>query len=90
MKHDALRSISLAHAVTLYHDALAGLCESQNASVTDFRVLTARYSVNARGEHVVVTVEDKNGRRSIDEYRGIPLKHIRIVDGLGRIRAKRK
>lgn len=82
-------SASLARAVNLYRDALPLLCEKHGASISDLRELTARYSVDAVGDSVLVTVEDQNGRRSHDEYIGVPLRHIQITDSLGRIRTQR-
>ena len=82
-------SASLAKAIKLYSEALPNLCEKQHSSLEYFKSLTARYSSDALDRRVVVTVEDKNGRCSTDEYTGIPLKHIKTLDGLGRIRTKR-
>jgi hypothetical protein len=82
-------SASLVKAVGLYRDALPDLCERHGASVSSFRELTARYSVDTAGGRVLVTVEDKNGRRSTDEYIGSPLRYVKTVDNLGRIRTKR-
>jgi hypothetical protein len=82
-------SASLAKAVALYRDALPDLCERQGASISNFRALTARFSVSAYGKRVQVIVEDENGRSSTDEYVGIPLKRVRILDSLGRVRPKR-
>ncbi len=83
-------SASLAKAVSLYRDALPSLCEKHGASLSYFRELTARYSVDALGERVLVTVEDQNGRRSTDAYVGAPLRHVKITDSLGRIHTQRK
>ena len=82
-------SASLAKAVSLYRDTLPLLCEKHGASVSYFRELAARYSVDAIGPRVLVTVEDQNGRRSTDEYVGAPLRHVKITDSLGRIRTQR-
>ena len=89
---------SLAKAVGLYRDALPNLCEKQDVLVTYFHKLTARYSVNAHGGQVIIEIEDKNGRSSIDEYIassskeyiGSPLKHIKVLDSAGRVRSKRQ
>lgn len=83
-------SETLAKAVTLYRDALPALCEKHKVSISGFRQLTARYSRDAIGGRVQVTIEDKNGRCSVDEYVGIPLRRLKTVDNLGRIRTKRK
>ena len=83
-------SPSLAKAVGLYGHVLTDLCAKQGASVSQFRMLTASYSADSHGRRVVVTVEDSEGGRSIDEYTGSPLRHIRTVDSSGRVRTLRK
>ena len=83
-------SPSLAEALKLYSEALPRLCQSHGASHADFRELTARYSLNAHGEgQFIVTIEDKAGRRSTDEYSGFPGHRIKVLDPLGRLRPKR-
>jgi hypothetical protein len=84
-------SSNLAKAVNLYCDVLADLYAKQRASVSQFRVLTARYSADNQSERVLVTIEDGEGRRSLDEYvAGGSLRHIKTVDPSGRIRTLRK
>lgn len=83
-------SDSLINAVKLYHKVLPDLCQKQGCSITDFRKLTARYSSDRLNNCVSITIEDKNGRCSTDEYCGSPLKRLRILDTLGRIRKKPK
>jgi hypothetical protein len=80
-------SQKLAHALTLYRDALPELCQSQGVSVGDFRALSARYyfGSNASGRFLV-TVEDQRGKRSTDEYVGFEGARPRVLDHLGRIR----
>ena len=83
-------SKSLAKAIKLYSNALPDLCERHGASVSFFLSLTARYSSYSVDSYVTITVKDKNGRESIDEYIGLPLSRIKTTDSLGRIRTKRK
>ena len=52
--------------------------------------LTARYSIKPSKNHVVISIEEKNGRRSTDEYVGTPLARIKTLDSQGRIRTNRK
>lgn len=66
-------SESLRQAITLYRDALPGLCEKQDVNVASFRMLTARYCNGV----TLVTVEDERGKKSVDEYVGHPLRRIR-------------
>jgi hypothetical protein len=79
----------LAKAISLYAKALGDLCQRHGLTADAFRELTARYEVNSRGRRFVVTVQDQSGRRSIDEYRGLPGKRIIVRDKLGQVRTKR-
>jgi hypothetical protein len=81
-------STSLARAVVLYRDALTDLCEKHGTSPLVFQELSARYSVVSLNRRFVVVVADHHGRRSIDEYEGVPGKHVRVLDHLGRARRK--
>jgi len=45
----------------------------------------ARYSMNTRGRHMLVTVEDRQGHRSVKEYVGTPGRRIKVLDDLGRV-----
>jgi hypothetical protein len=84
-------SDSIIKAVQLYSHALPHLCEKQRSSVSYFQLLTARYSRNnAYDRHVLITIIDKNGYQSVNEYAGFPLQYIKRIDNLGRIRSKRK
>jgi hypothetical protein len=65
-------SESLARAFRLYARELRYLCKRHGADVSDFAHLSARFSGRPRFERFTVTVEDRNGRRSTDEYVGVP------------------
>lgn len=81
-------SAALVRAVRAYSDALPGLCERHGAQVDAFRRLTVRFSGAGALAGFVTTVEDHDGRRSIDEYRGVPGRRLKVLDALGRIRPK--
>jgi hypothetical protein len=81
-------SQSLVRAVALYGDALADLCSRHGSSISAFRELTARYSADAYGTRLIVTVEDQQGRRATDEYVGVPGRRPKVLDHLGRVRRK--
>jgi hypothetical protein len=66
-------SESLQQAIMIYRDALPALCEKQSVQFSSIRALTARYSNGV----TLVTVEDERGRKSIDEYVGLPLRLVR-------------
>lgn len=57
--------------------------------MTDFRSLCARFYSDAHGPRFDVAVEDTAGRRSLDEYIGLPGARPKSLDALGRIRTKR-
>jgi hypothetical protein len=76
-------------AIKKYRKALPSLCAKHGASIEEFKTLTARYSADVFNRRIVVTVRDRVGRCYIDEYVGIPARHIKVTDHLGRVRTKR-
>ena len=82
-------SRALLSAIAKYRKALPVLCTKQGASIEEFKTLTARYSADVFNRRIVVTVRDRLGRCYVDEYIGIPARHIKVTDHLGRIRTKR-
>lgn len=82
-------SASLSRAISLYSQALPGLCQSHGVSFADFNVLTARFSGRGLGGTVVIEVEDSRGKRSRRRYSGSPLARARVQDALGRVRRTR-
>jgi hypothetical protein len=82
-------STSLAEAIKLYSDLLPSLCEKQHSQVEFFKSLKARYSGDALDRYVSITIEDKSGRTSTDNFTGSPLRHVKVLDNLGRIRKAR-
>jgi hypothetical protein len=82
-------SRELARALKLYAGALPDLCRRHGIDVAEFRELTARFSGRPMFHGYIVTIEDRQGRRSIDEYRGVPGRRPKVLDHLGRIRRKR-
>jgi hypothetical protein len=81
-------SLALASAVARYGVSLAELCKKHGASRSDFRRLTARYSSDPLDRRFTVTVEDRRGHRSVDEYVGSPGRRQKVLDALGRVRRK--
>jgi hypothetical protein len=81
-------SLSLRFAIRKYKGGLTLLCAKHGTTPEAFRRLTARYFRDRVGRRMVVTIEDKQGRRSVREYVGIPGRRIRVLDSLGRVRPK--
>jgi hypothetical protein len=79
-------SVELKRALKLYAEALPDLCKRHGVEVSDFRRLSARFSGRPMFERFTVTVEDKGGRQSLDEYVGLPGKRPKVLDHLGRVR----
>ncbi|MBL8712663.1 MAG: hypothetical protein JNM12_07170 [Alphaproteobacteria bacterium] len=82
-------SESLSRAASSFAAELPDFCAKHDVAMSDFRELTARYSNEGLERRTVVTISDRNGRQTKDEYIGTPLRHIKILDSLGRIRTKR-
>ena len=82
-------SPSLAKAISLYAQALDGLCKRHGTRADAFRELKARYSLDSHGGRFVVTVQDQSGRCAMDEYLGLPGRRVMELDELGRVRPKR-
>jgi hypothetical protein len=78
-------SLELDRALKLYAEALPDLCGRHGAQVSDFRQLKARYSGSPTVEGFTVTVEDRNGRRSEDDYLRSG-RRPKVLDRLGRVR----
>lgn len=81
-------SPSLEHAIGSYAAALPDFCRRHGADISDFRQLSARFSGTGY-RRFAVSIEDRQGRRSTDEYAGIPGKRVKVPDALGRLRPKR-
>jgi hypothetical protein len=83
-------SDSLVRAASLYaSDALPQLCARQGAEVGDFNLFLARFWSDAGVPRCDITIESRSGRRDTDRYYGVPLRRLRVVDRLGRVRTRR-
>jgi hypothetical protein len=85
----AVTSASLASAILLYAEALPGLCKSHGVEVTDFEKLSAKYLGKGHKAEFVVTVTDRNGKKSDRRYVGNPGARPITLDPLGRRRRVR-
>jgi hypothetical protein len=81
-------SRELEQSLKLYAKALPGLCARHGADISEFRQLTARFSSQSMGVGFTVTIEDQHGRRSTDDYIGLPGRRPKVLDQLGRVRRK--
>ena len=71
-------SASFRKAVKLYGEALPQLCGKHSVDPSEFKTLQVRYGSDAvYGPHFTVTVEGKTGKRSIEQYVGIPGRRLR-------------
>ena len=71
-------SIGLQKAFGLYRDALPWLFEKHGLNLSEVRVLQVRHETDAAcGPHFTVTVETVSGKRSVDQYVGIPGRRLR-------------
>jgi len=83
-------SDSLKAAAAHYAEALPEFCRMNGAEATDFEALSASFDATAFQRRVFLKVTDRRGRRSTTEYVGVPLKRVRVLDSLGRIRTERR
>jgi hypothetical protein len=71
-------SASFRKAVELYGEALPRLCGKHSVDLSEFKALEVRYGTDAvYGPHFTVTVEGKTGKRSTEQYVGIPGRRLR-------------
>jgi hypothetical protein len=71
-------SSKFSDAIALYPEALGRLCKQHGFPVSEFTTLNARYGVDRTyGGHFTVTVEDRKGRCSSDQYIGIGGRRLR-------------
>ncbi|MBN9018400.1 MAG: hypothetical protein J0H11_13360 [Rhizobiales bacterium] len=82
-------SALLARVIALYGQALDPHCQRHGTRADAFRELKCRYSADHLGVRFLVTVEDQNGRRIVDEYIGRPGRRALTIDPMGRLRSKR-
>jgi hypothetical protein len=85
----ATPSEELAKAIALYAKALDELFMKHGAAADMFTELCARFSRDSYGCRMIVTVRDRQGRQSRDEYLGLPGQRVKDFDDRGRIRPKR-
>lgn len=79
-------SEDLRNVLKLFAENLPSFCARNGAQVADFETLTASYFTTALGDRVSLSVADRAGKKSISEYVGWPLKRVRTLDHLRRVR----
>lgn len=79
-------SDSLKAAAAGFAEVIPRFCRDNGAEATDFEALSAVFDATALERRVLLVVTDRNGHRSTTEYAGVPLKRLRVLDKLGRIR----
>lgn len=66
-------SSKLREAIHRYSELLPGLAKQHGLDLSEIKVLVARFGTDpVAGPHFSVTVETTDGRRSIDQYAGMP------------------
>jgi len=66
-------SAELRRAIPKYADMLPELATRHDLDAAEIKVLSARFGTDlVAGPHFLVTVEASDGRRSVDQYAGIP------------------
>ncbi len=79
----------LATFLPLFRNAFPDFCEQNQVNYSDYTAFLVRFISQSSGNKYVITIEDRNGRRSSREYLGNSGKRSEIVDPLGRRRPKK-
>jgi len=79
-------SDSLTSAAARFAVALPEFCRHNGSDIAHFGALSATFETLAREPRMLLSVADRNGHHSITEYAGLPMKRLRVLDHLGRIR----
>ena len=78
----------IEHAIPLFKNAFPEFCEKHGVDVADYRAFLVRFSSDSVGNAYVVTIEDREGKRTSREYLGSQGRRSAILDELGRRRPK--
>ena len=71
-------SRKLLRAISLYRDALPDLCRKHGVRIEEFKTLRARFGIDkAYGPHFAVTVVNRTGKSSTDQYLGTPGRRLK-------------
>jgi hypothetical protein len=79
-------SDNLRSAAKRFAEVLPEFCRANGADVSDFVALSATFHAATLDHRVSLNVTDRNGHHSLTQYAGLPLKRLRVLDPLGRIR----
>jgi hypothetical protein len=79
-------SENLKAAAARFAEVLPVFCQQNGAEAEDFVALSAAFEATALQRRVLLVITDRNGHSSTTEYAGRPLKRVRVLDSLGRIR----
>ena len=76
------------YALPLLKNSFPAFCMKHGVDVSDFQAFLVRFIAGSDGNSYVVTIQDKNGRRSSREYLGSEGRRSATLDELGRVRPK--
>ena len=79
-------SDKLRAATVRFAEVFPTFCEKHGAEAADFKKLRAVFRGRGQECRVTLHVTDSEGVSSSTEYRGLPLKRLKVLDDLGRIR----
>jgi len=79
-------SENLKAAASRFAQVLPVFCQENGAEAADFMALSAAFEATALERRVLLFITDRNGHSSTTEYAGVPLKRLRVLESLGRIR----
>lgn len=78
----------IEHALPLFKKSFPAFCNKHGVDVSDFETFLVRFIAGSDGNSYVVTIQDKNGRRSSREYLGSEGRRSAKLDELDRVRPK--
>ena len=79
-------SANLRVAVARFREMLPSFCVAHGADISDFSILRASFETTGFERNVSLKVADAYGKCTVTAYSGNPLKRLRVLDPMGRVR----
>lgn len=76
------------YALPLFRNTFPAFCERHEVEILGYSAFLVRFISDKNGNNYVITIEDRNGKRTLREYIGTKGKRSGTLDDLGRRRPK--